>query len=127
MNEFEEQSRRLLKRFKDVPSVEIEDAEEWIETAMNAHGFSKLDTVPSEYASLNIMRAEAEGVTQLSIRTAHFFSFVDKDESIDKTNIAAEYRRLSKELWRNYNRAKEESRLFGGGSVMAYMKRVDRP
>lgn len=126
MSDFNKQSERLLRRFKDVPGVEIEDANEWLESAMNAHGFSKTDIIPSEYASLNLMRAEAEGATQLSIRTAHYFSFVDKDESIDKTNIAAEYRRMSKELWRNYNRAKEESRLFSGGSVMSFMKRVDR-
>lgn len=125
-NGFDKQSERLLRRFKDVPNVEIKDAEDWMESSMNAHGFTKFENIPSEYASLIMLYAEAEGVTQLSIRTAHFFSFVDKDESVDKTNVAAEYRRMSKELWRNYSRRKEESQLIGGGSIMHFMKRVDR-
>lgn len=126
-NSFDELAARLLRRFKDVPNVEIEDAEEWIETAMNEHGFNKGETIPVEHASLIMLYAEAAGTTQLSIKTAHYFSFVDKDESIDKTNIAAEYRRIAKDLWRNYNRRKEESQLLSGGSVMKFMRRVDRP
>lgn len=126
-NSFDELSERLLRRYRDVPNVGDEDAGEWIETSMNAHGFNKGETIPSEYASLIMLYAEATGATQLSIKTAHYFSFVDKDESIDKTNIAAEYRRIARDLWRNYNRRKEESQLFSGGSVMSFMKRVDRP
>lgn len=126
MNNLKELSERLQKRFKDIPFLDSDDTDEWIETAMNEHGFKRDENVSSEYVSLILLYAEADGASQIALRTASFFSFVDKDESIDKTNIAAEYRRMSKELWRRYDRKKESDIKTSQHSKVAYMKRLDR-
>lgn len=126
MNDHRTLSKRLHRRFKDVPYLDEEDTEEWIETAMNEHGFDMQEEVPSEYVSLVLLYAEADGAAQIALRTASFFSFVDKDESIDKTNIAAEYRRMAKELWRRYDRKRNSDILTSKYSKMSFMTRIDR-
>jgi len=116
----------LLRRFKDVPAIEAEDVREWLDAAYGVHDLSKNTPLSEANASLALLYAEATGASAIAIRTAHYFSVVDKDESIDKSGIAGEYRRLSEVLWRNYRRAKEELRPFSGGSAMHFMRRVDR-
>lgn len=126
MNDLDALSERLARRFKDVPNFDEDDAMELVETSMNSHKFDKHDDVPTEHVSLILLHAEASAANQIALRTASFFSFVDKDESVDKSMIAGEYRRIATELWREYNRRKEESTSLRGGSVVRYMKRIDR-
>lgn len=127
MSNHEELTSRLLTRFKDVPKVDDGDVSEWIETAMNEHGFKKTDNVPAKLIPLIMLYAEADGASQISLRTAYYFSFVDKDESIDKSMIAGNYRRLADSLWDRYRRKKNEGAGDIGGSRMKFMRRVDRP
>lgn len=117
---------RLLRRFKDVPNVETDDVMEWVETAMNELGFDEKDDVPTEITSLLMLRAEADGAGQVALKTAYYFSFVDKDESIDKTTISEQYRRLSEILWKRYERKRADGVGGIGGSRFYVMKRVDR-
>lgn|SRR5690625_4524166 len=122
-----ELSQRLLNRFKDVPNVGVEDTYGWIEMAMNEHGFSASDNVPTEYIPLVMLYAEADGTHQIALSTAYYFSFVDKDESVDKSMISEQYRKLSDGLWERYRRKKEEGVGNIGGSRFSIMRRVDRP
>lgn len=124
---FDKLSERLLKRFKDVPTVDKEDVEAWIETAMNEHGYEIDDYVPTKLFPLILLYAEADGTSQIALRTAYYFSFVDKDESIDKSMVSTRYRMLAETLWKRYKDKKIESVEEFGGSRISYMKRVDRP
>lgn len=122
----EELTERLSKRFKNTPEMDKEDAELWVETSMQVHGFDKDDKVPSELVPLVLLHAEADGASQLSLRTAYYFSFNDKDESIDKSYVSTRYRQLADNLWSRYRRKKEEDSTGFGGARMSYMRRVDR-
>lgn len=117
---------RLLSRFKDVPNVTLEDATNWVELSMNEHGFVATDDVPTSAVSLILLYAEADGASQIALRTAHYFSFVDKDESIDKSSISTRYRTIASELWERYRRKKEEGKAGFGGSRFTVMRRLDR-
>jgi len=127
MAKLDELSERLLKRFKDVPKISDEDTLEWAETAMNEHGYTADDNVPTEAIPLVMLYAEADGASQIALRTSYYFYFTDKDETVDKTEVPKEYRRLADALWTRY-RQKRNAGINGiGGSKMHYMKRVDRP
>lgn len=121
-----ELSTRLLRRFKDVRNVDIEDAHEWVETALNAHGYDETDNVPTEYVTLVLLYAEAEGASRIALQTAHYFSFVDKDESIDKSMISDNYNKLAETLWGRYRRLKADGVGDIGGAKFRILKRADR-
>lgn len=121
-----ELSTRLLRRFKDVRNVDIEDAHEWVETALNAHGYDETDNVPTEYVTLVLLYAEAEGASRIALQTAQYFSFVDKDESIDKSMISDNYNKLAETLWSRYRRLKSDGVGDIGGAKFRILKRADR-
>lgn len=118
---------RLENRFKDVPNVGASDVSDWVEISMNEHGYSASDNVPTGEIPLILLYAEADGASQIALRTAHYFDFVDKDESVDKSMVSDQYRKLSDELWKRYKRKKDEGVGGHGGSRFYIMKRVDRP
>lgn len=124
MNEL---SSRLLQRFKEVPGVEKEDTDGWIELAMNEHGFERQDNVPVEYVSLIMLFAEADGTSQVALRTSYYFMYSDRDETVDKTKVADHYRKLAETLWERYKVKKTEGVEDFGGSRFAIMPRADRP
>lgn len=119
-------AERLLSRFKDVPNVELTDALEWIELSMNEHGFNAEDDVPPEMMSLILMYAEADGASQIALRTAYYFKFTDKDETVDKSAVPEQYRKLADALWKRYRQKKEEGVDGYGGARTSFMRRVDR-
>lgn len=127
MATLDELSDRLLKRFKDVPGVELEDAEGWMELGMNEHGYDSHDNVPTEYVPLIMLYAEADGTSQVALRTAYYFMYSDKDETVDKTKVAEQYRKLAETLWERYKLKKVDGVGDFGGSNYARMKRADRP
>lgn len=120
-------TERLAKRFKDVPNIGEEDVAEWVELAMNEHGLNSTDSVPTEIVPLLLLYAEADGASQIALRTAHYFEFVDKDESVNKSMISDQYRKLSDELWKRYRQRKGSGAGGVGGARFYTMKRVDRP
>lgn len=121
-----ELSERLLERFKDVPNVNIDDVEEWIEMGMNEHGYNRQDDVPTKFIPIVMLYAEADGASQVALRTAYFFEYSDRDESVDKTKVAENYRKLAEQLWSRYKHKRMEGVGDIGGSRYAQMKRVDR-
>lgn len=127
MASYEELTERTLKRFKDVDNVTEDDAQEWVETALNNHGFIKADNVPTKYVTLLLLFAEAEGTSRVALNTAYYFSFVDKDESVDKSMVSDNYRKLSEDLWLRYSRLKSEGIGDIGGARFRIISRIDRP
>lgn len=127
MATIDELSKRLQDRFRDVPNADITDIEEWIEMGMNEHGFSRQDNVPNEFIPIVMLYAEADGASQIALRTAYYFEYSDKDESVNKTKVADNYRKLSESLWERYRLKRSEGIGDIGGSRYHQMTRVDRP
>lgn len=127
METLESLSERLYRRFKSVPNLTEEDVVVWVEDAIIEHGYSIEQQIPPEIASLIQLYAEADGTAQIALRTAHYFSFTDKDEKIDKSMVPKQYQAQADALWARYRRKRDEGVEGFGGSVVRYMRRVDRP
>ncbi|AYV74322.1 phage protein [Niallia circulans] len=117
-----ELSERLFKRFKGVPNITITDATDWTEEALLEHGYKTSDNIPSEKDSLILLYAQAEGAGQIALATAHYFSYRDGEEQVDKTKISEQYRKLASDLRSQY----EQKKAVTGGSNFRHLKRVDR-
>lgn len=118
-----ELAERLLKRFKGVPNFQLNDAQELVDDAIQVHGYSPSDDVPAKDTQLILLYAQAEGAWQIALGTAHYFSYRDGEESIDKSKISEQYRRLAQDLRKQY----EEEKAKQSGVRFRLLKRVDRP
>lgn len=127
MDDFNELVRFLANRFRDVPGVTDEDIEAWAEAALLEHGLKRGDRIPPPLMQLILLFAEADGASQVALKTAHFFKFTDKDESVDKSMISKSYQGVANEAWRRYQQKKDEGVEGYGGPVVKYMRRIDRP
>lgn len=121
-----ELSKTLLKRFKDVPNVTIEDTDGWIERSMMEHGYAVEQDVPQSQTLLVLLYAEWDGTLQIALKAAHYFEYKDSEETVDKRNISEQYRQVATELWKNYERKKAQGSGGIGGSRFAVATRVDR-
>jgi hypothetical protein len=122
MANYTELAQRLLKRFKGVPNISNDDADDWVEDAMLEHGYSLSDAVPSEKVSLILLYAQAEGATQIALATAHFFTYTDGEEQVDKSKVSQQYRRLAQDLRNEYERKKASK----SGAAVRFIRRADR-
>ena len=107
---------RLLRRFKGVPNFEYDDAEELVQEALETHDRDASD-------DLLLLYAQAQGAWQIAFSVAHYFRFTDGEESVDKSMVAENYRRLAKDLQEEYD--KELGKEYGNNFRL--MKRADRP
>lgn len=114
---------RLLRRFKGVPNFQLTDAEELVDDAMHVHGFASSSIVPESDVNLILLYAQAEGAWQIALATAHYFSYKDGEESVDKSKISDQYRKLAQDIRSQYET--EKARKNGHGFFI--MKRIDRP
>lgn len=121
-----ELSGTLIRRFKNVPNVGLEDVTDWVMLAMAEHGFEATDDVPLELTNLVLLYAEADGAGAIALYTAHYFSYKDGEESVDKRGVSEQYRKVATELWKKYN-TKRANSGFAGGTRFSIMKRADRP
>lgn len=126
MAELAEMSTTLLRRFKNVPNVELEDATDWITLSMAEHGYEPDDDVPAEIMPLILLYAEADGAGAISLYTAHYFSYKDGEESVDKRGVSEQYRKVATELWKKYERKRADSPYVTGATRFSIMKRADR-
>lgn len=126
MYEFSELVELLAKRFREVPNVSEEDLESWAESSLLEHGIRRGERIPLPLVPLITLYAEADGASQIALKSAHFFAFTDKDETVDKSKISANYKELAKDLWSRYRLKKDEGVEGFGGPVMKFMRRVDR-
>lgn len=116
-------SDRLYRMFKGVPNFTEEDALELVEDALAEHGIAPTDSVPSDKVRLITLYAQMRGAWQIAFSVAHYFRFTDGEESVDKSMVADNYRRLAQNLQRDYDI--ENGRL--SGNRFRTMTRIDRP
>lgn len=117
-----ELAERLLKRFKGVPNFDITDAQELVDDAAQVHGLDPSATIPVDKVNLILLYAQAQGALQIALYTAHYFSFQDGEESIDKSGVSDRYRNLANDLRSEYEREKYEQT----GAHFRTMRRLDR-
>jgi len=114
---------RLYRRFKGVPNFDMTDAEELIEDSLTFHGYEPSADIPADKETLILLYAQKEGAWQIAFSVAHYFKFTDGEESVDKSMVADNYRRLARDLQEEYDR--EVGKEFGNNFRL--MKRIDRP
>jgi hypothetical protein len=118
---------RLQTRFREVPNVDIEDTTAWMEWSLLEHGYRLDQNVPTNALPLVLLYAEADGTSQIALRTAFYFEYRDGEEAVDKSMISDQYKSISEKLWERYYRKKSEGTDGAGGSQVAFMQRRDRP
>jgi hypothetical protein len=117
----------LQRRFREVPGVGLEDVTEWMEYSFMEHGYRLDQNVPTNEMLLVLLHAEADGTSQIALRTAFYFEYRDGEEAVDKSMVSDTYRTISEKLWERYYRKKSEGTDGSGGSSVAFMARRDRP
>ena len=111
-------TEKLQRRFKNVDGFGKDDAKELIEEAIDAH-----KKEPDASDELILIYAQQQAAWQVAINVAHYFKFTDGEESVDKSMIADNYRKIAKDLQEAYD--VEKRRLRGNKFKIA--QRVDRP
>lgn len=119
----QELATRLYARLKGVPGFTDEEALLLVEDAMQEHGYAPTSSVPTDRTNLVLLYAQMQGAWQIAFGAAHYFKFTDGEESVDKSMVADNYRRLANALETKY--ASEKSKLFGNN--FRIMTRADRP
>lgn len=114
---------RLTRRFKGVPNFGMEDAEELVDESLTVHGLDLSADIPENQVTLVLLYAQTQGAWQIAFSVAHYFRFSDGEESVDKSMVADNYRRLAREFQTDYET--ESGKLKG--SNFRVMKRIDRP
>jgi hypothetical protein len=115
----------LLSRFKGVPNVDTTDTDEWIGRSLLEHGYRLDQDVPVDDQLLVLLYAEWDAATQLALRTAYYFEYKDSEESVDKRMVSETYRNLADQLWKTYERKKNEAGRTAGPRFRI-MPRADR-
>lgn len=116
-------AERLYRRFKGVPNFELADAQELVNDSLRYHGLEPSADVPRDKESIVLLYAQIQGAWQIAFSVAHYFKFSDGEESVDKSMIADNYRKLAKDLQTEYDN--ENDKLFGNN--LRIMPRIDRP
>src|SRR5690625_1763060 len=119
----DELTKRLLQRFKGVPNLEITDAQELVEASLRVHGLASSQQVANDKVTLVLLYAQTQGAWQIAFSVAHYFKFADGEESVDKSMVSDNYRRLARDLQDEYD--KEKGKIFGNNYRL--MPRIDRP
>lgn len=115
---------RLLRRFKGVPNFDISDATALVNDAIQTHGFQPSDDIPDEKTTLILLLAQSDGAWQVAISVAHYFRYTDGEESVDKSMVAEQYRKLARDLRDDYDAELAKDNI--GRSAFKVMKRLDR-
>lgn len=110
---------RLQSKFKNVPNITLADCTDWVTDAVALHG-NETDEV------LLLLLAQSEGARNIALNTAHFFSYTDGDESVDKTMLTETYLRVSNDFYTAYTRSKATGSSGSSGSSFKAPKRADR-
>lgn len=110
---------RLQSKFKNVPNVLLTDCTDWVTDAVALHGNETDET-------LILLLAQSEGARNIALNTAHYFSYTDGDESVDKTMLTETYLRVSEDFYNAYARSKATGSSGSSGSAFKAPKRADR-
>ena len=125
MASLSELSERLLKRFKGVPNYELDDATVAVEDAMLTLGYAAADDVPNDKIARVLLLAQSDSAYNIAFSVAHYFSYTDGEESVNKSTVSDKYLALAKALRERYDdEAAGEDKA--GHSSFAIAKRADR-
>jgi len=116
-------AERLARRFKGVPNFVLTDAQELVVDALQTQGLDPSADIPADKQNIVLLCAQAEGALQIALSTAHYFSYRDGEESVDKSKVSEQYRKLAQDLRAEYEREKASA----GGTGFRIAKRIDRP
>lgn len=124
MAELSELNTRLLAKFKHVPNVTSEDVDGWVVEATYQYGYTPdtVATIPKQETGLLLLLAQAEGCRQIAVAVAHYFKYADGDESVDKTTVSEQYRKMAQEISEEYERRRKQT----GKSSFIAPRRIDR-
>lgn len=111
-------SERLQKRFKDVPGVTPSDIADWMSEAKAESGIAEGESISGDNALVYL--AYAIGCQTIATSTAHYFSFSDGNESVDKTKLFENYLKMSVKARKQY-----VYHRLGGKSKSYTRKRAD--
>src|SRR5699024_132145 len=96
-----EGSERLYRRFKGVPNFDEIAANKLVEESPEDHEVDASD-------DLVLMYAQVQGAWQIGFSVAHYFKFSDGEESVDKSLVAENYRKLAKDLQSQYDKETDD-------------------
>jgi hypothetical protein len=92
-------SGRLSSRLSKIPGVLPSDIVGWVDESVEESG---LDEIEDENAVFYLALAIA--YETIASNSAHFFKYSDGDESVDKSNIYANYIKLAKSARKSYRK-----------------------
>lgn len=90
---------RLKTRLSRVPGVTADDIAAWTAEAIKESGLN-----PVEQENVVLFCALGIAYETIASEAARFFSFGDGEESIDKTNIFANYSQLAKDAKKDFRK-----------------------
>lgn len=122
----QELTNLLYKRFARVPNVTTDDCAIWVDASVMYEGYATAADIPQERIGLVMILAQAEGATDIAMSTAHFFTYTDGDEQVDKSKIAAEYRLQAAALREKYDEERKRLDAPKRSARFKSMKRLDR-
>src|SRR5690625_2229235 len=112
-----ELSERLYRRFKGVPNFDEIDAKELVEGSLEVHD-------DGAAVDLVLLYAQVQGAGQVAFSVAHYFTFSDGEESVDRSPVAEQRRRRATDLQSQNDKETDDK---AGKSDFVVMNRVDRP
>lgn len=115
--------QRLARRFANVA---LSDVQNTLADAMASLGYDVNAEVPATDVNRVLAYASAELATNISVDAARYFSYSDGEESVDKTMISEQYRKLALQFRSDYE-VEEAKRNATESSSFRVMTRVDRP
>ncbi|SET69111.1 hypothetical protein SAMN05216389_1216 [Oceanobacillus limi] len=109
---------RVLNRLTKIPGVTSADVARWVGEATNESGITEgeesyLDNA-LVYLSLHLAYEE------ISTDAARYFTYTDRDETVDKTNVFENYSKLANQALRKYRYHRN-----GGTSITVTPERAD--
>lgn len=128
MATFQELTERLSARFRGVPGVLPTDLDAWLTEALYQYGYAPATAVniPDDETTLVLTLAQIQGARAIAFSVAHYFKYTDGEESVDKTMIAEQYRKLASDLIGEYEREKGEVIGRKSASTFKVAHRLDR-
>lgn len=109
-------SERMQSRLSKVPGVTPSDLADWVAEAIAESG---PDAEDNDNALLYLALAIA--YESIASNAAHYFKYTDGEESVDKSNVYANYLQLAKDARKQYRRYRR-----GNGASQSFSERADR-
>ena len=106
---------RLKERLKNVPGVTDADITAWADESVAESGISE-----EENDNAVLYLALAIAYESIAGNAARFFKYTDGEESVDKTNVFANYMELAKDARKQYRKYRR-----GNGASQSHVKRAD--